>query len=147
METVSTTVVPVIVPLNTGKTPVFIEYTEDFKKDNGLSNHIDCFPSKNLLRSPDEDCFENNSDNELKSLGNPQMKSVKMPSGSEIIAAVVLVKELFGVLDDAAKAGKNLWETLSTWIGDNKDLSDKEKVQALQIGNVLAKQMSVKEAA
>ena len=134
---------PYVAPQIT-KTPVFIEFTPQYIKENGLSNEVDRFPQGNLERIPEEDGFESN---EANLLGAPNMKALKAPNGQEVIKTINLVTEIFGVLTAAVTAGRNLWETLADWVGQNDKLSDKEKVKAMQLGNVLAKQMSAKEAA
>ena len=84
--------------------------------------------------------------NEANVLGAPAMKSFKAPSGKEVVNTINMVTEIFGVLTAAVTAGRNLWETLADWVGSNDKMSDKEKVKAMQLGNVIAKQMSAEAA-
>ncbi|MCR5265707.1 MAG: hypothetical protein K6E29_03830 [Cyanobacteria bacterium RUI128] len=125
--------------------PVLV-FTPANPKGNSLNNEIDRVSQNKFERTPDADGFEYEK-NEANLLGNAQMKALKVPTKGEIVTGIIVAKEIFNVLNDAVIAGRNLWETLADWIGSNDKLSDSEKVQAMEIGNLMAKQMSVKEAA
>ena len=131
------------VPPKAIQIPIFIEYSPEYKKEHGLNNEIDRLPQGGLERTPDEDGLELN---EANLLGAPAMKSFKAPSGQEVVNTINMVTEIFGVLTAAVTAGRNLWETLADWVGSNDKMSDKEKVKAMQLGNVIAKQMSAEAA-
>lgn len=136
---------PYVAP-KTEVVPIYIEFSPEYAREHGLDFDIDRVPQNKLERTPDTDGFAHES-KEVNLMSNAQMKALKMPTKGEILTGLVVAKEIFSVLNDAVKAGRNLWETLADWIGSNDKLTDSEKVQAMEIGNMMAKQMSAKEAA
>mgnify|MGYP007070349038 CR=1 FL=1 len=98
--------------------------------------------SNDLERSPDDDEFVGRECNQLMSFATPTVGKAKMPSSGEVVATIIMIKEVFNVLNDALKSGRNLYESIAEWINSNKNMSDTEKVKALQLGSALAKEMS-----
>lgn len=124
--------------------PVFIEYTPEYKREHGISNEIDRNPG-GLERSPEQDDFESN---EIMLGDYAQLKAFKTPSATEVIAAVTVAKEVLNVLTEAVRSGRNLYESVMDWINSdkNRNMTDSQKVQALQLANVMAKQMDPEKA-
>ena len=105
-----------------------IDYEPDYIRDR--------LETTNLERSPETDDFD--SDYKLnKFVGASKMK---IPSGTQVVETITLVGTILNVLNDAIKSGRNVYETLVDWIGTNDKLSDKDKVKAMQIGSIIAKQ-------
>ena len=129
------------------KRPVFIEFTPEYEREHGLSNEIDRFETSKFEKSPEEDEFCPSGEENLAQFSTVGAAKIKAPSGAQVVTTIVMVKEILNVLNDALKSGRNLYESVMDWINSN-DMSDKEKVKAMQLGGVLAKQMSpAKEAA
>lgn len=83
------------------KTPVFIEYTDDYKETHGLGNSIDRLTSSSLERSPETDCF-----------GEPQMLCAKMPSPQQVERTILLLP----IILDVGHQGLNkIFDILDTW--------------------------------
>ncbi len=100
------------------KSPVFIEYTPDYKRNHGISNEIDHFRPKSLERTPNEDCYGN-----FCEFANPQcMKAMKLPSPTQVAAGFAILpviiengkKILIGIFDI-----RDIWNERSG--GKNKD--------------------------
>ena len=126
------------------KPPVFIEYTPEYKREHGISNEIDRLP-QGLERTPNEDefCMED------RILGSStQLKAFKAPSPAEVISAITAAKEIFEVMTDAVNSGRNLYEAFMGWINSdkNKNMTDTQKVQAMQLANVMAKQITAEQS-
>lgn len=127
--------------------PINVSVLADDNLYNYLSSDngdIDYVQTDKLERTPEKDMF---CSNEYSQFVGASVGKVKAPSGSELLATVVMIKEAYGIISDAIKSGQNIYEAITGWISNNKTMSDTEKVKALQIGNALAKEMSVDKVA
>lgn len=82
-------------------TPVFIEFTDEYKEKHGINNNVDKVSQNSLERSPKYDCF-----------GEPQMLCAKMPSPKEVERTILLLP----IILDVGHQGLNkIFDILDTW--------------------------------
>ena len=114
---------------------ILVDYTPEYIRER--------LDGGDFERCPEADEFIGKGNCELCASAN--MKMIKAPSSTQIIEGLTTIGTILTVFNDALKKGRDVYETLVDWIGSNKDMSDSEKVQALQIGRVLAKEIAPSE--
>ena len=86
MKNSSLVVIPVGATQKNLKYPVFIEYTNDYKRENGLSNEVDCFSPRKYERTPQTDCYEG-----VKQCIGANCMAMKAPNPSEIVKGMAVI--------------------------------------------------------
>jgi hypothetical protein len=136
------TILPPVTVGNAKKTntPVFIEYSPEYKRAHGISNEIDRIPQNSLEKTPNEDTYEN-----FCEFVNPQcMKAMKLPSPTQIAAGFAVLpviiengkKILIGIFDI-----RDIWNERS----GGKNNKPEHQLQAFIIPDEIAEAITPKE--